>query len=259
MELKEYSYRVEFSFFDKILKSEKHFKNQMVFESINKKIKEDEYNKDDYFIINLRELDDRYKVLIKRFGESDIAIIQIDKSNNSGSLWGYSGCTFDSDKQKALLNEICHGNKYCYYDSLSREEPEEITRLLQPSKKYIVEHTILSIDDILNHSDDENVSLFHKFINSPYNRAQEISEESVRSLYINKCYEKLQKAVNENTLLYEEKGYEVHDVSIPYDILIKYDILRDNKHCETATCNCRQLLNAYVVKDDKQNIAYYIK
>lgn len=259
MALKEYFYGVEFSFFDQILKSEKHFKNQMVFDSINKKIKEDEYNKDDYFIINLRELDDRYKVLIKRVRESDIAIIQIDKSNNSGSLWGYSGCTFDSDKQKALLNEICHGNKYCYYDSFDREEPEEIKRLLQPSKRYIVEHTVLSIDDILNHSDDKNVSSFHKFINSPYNRAQDISEESVRSLYINKCYEKLQKAVNENTLLYEENGYEVYDVSIPYDILIKYDILRDNKHYETATCNCRQLLNAYVVKDDKQNIAYYIK
>lgn len=259
MELKEYSYRVEFSFFDQILKSEKHFKNQMVFESINKKIKEDEYNKDDYFIINLRELDDRYKVLIKRFGESDIAIIQIDKSNNSGSLWGYSGCTFDSDKQKALLNEICHGNKYCYYDSFDREEPEEIKRLLQPKKKYIIENTVLSVDDILNHSDDDNVLAFHRFINNPFNRATDISEESVRNLYIHECYNKLQQTVNENTLLFLENGYEVHDVSIPYDILIKYDILRDNKHCETATCNCRQLLNAYVVKYNKQNYAYYIK
>ncbi len=79
----------------------------------------------------MRDLDDRYKVLVKRVGKNDIEIIQIDKSNNSGRLWGYGGCTFDSDKQKALLNEICHGNKYCYYDSLNREEPEEIKRLLQ--------------------------------------------------------------------------------------------------------------------------------
>ena len=224
MELKEYSYRVEFSFFDQILKSEKHFKNQMVFESIETKINEIEQDdKDNYFIMNLRDSwEDKYKILVKKVGESDIAIIQIDKSNNSGSLWGYSGCTFDSDKQKALLNEICHGNKYCYYDSLSREETEEIKRLLQPKKKYIIENTVLSVDDILNHSDDDNVLAFHRFINNPFNRATDISEESVRSLYINKCYEKLQKAVNENTLLYEEKGYEVHDVSIPYDILINY-------------------------------------
>ena len=53
-------------------------------------------------------------------------------------------------------------------------------------------------------------------------------------------------------------GYEAHNVAIPYDILIKYDILKDNKYYETTTCNCRQLLNAYVVKE-KQNYAYYIK
>lgn len=259
MELKEYSYKVEFSFFDQILKSEKNFKNQMVFDSINKKIKEDEYNKDDYFIINLRELDDRYKVLVKRVGENDIEIIQIDKSNNSGRLWGYGGCTFDSDKQKALLNEICHGNKYCYYDSLSREEPEEIQRLLQPSKRYIVEHTILSIDDILKHSDDDNVLAFHRFINNPFNRATDISEESVRNLYIHDCYNKLQNTVNENTLLFEENGYAVYDVAVPYDILIKYDVLKENKYYETASCTCRRLLNAYVVKDNKQNYSYYIK
>lgn len=255
-EIKEYSYRVEFSFFDQILKSEKHFKNQMVFKSINKKIKEDKYS-GDYFIINLRDLDDRYKVLVKRVGESDIEIIQIDKSRVTTELWGYSGCTFDSDKQKALLYKICHG-KYCYYDSLNREEPEEIKRLLQPNKRYIVEHTILSVDDILKHSNDENISSFHRFINSLYNRAEDISEESVRSLYINDCYYKLQQALNENTLLFKENGYEAHNVAIPYDILIKYDILKDNKYYETTTCNCRQLLNAYVVKE-KQNYAYYIK
>lgn len=38
MELKEYSYKVEFSFFDQILKSEKHFKDQMVFEKLDTKI-----------------------------------------------------------------------------------------------------------------------------------------------------------------------------------------------------------------------------
>lgn len=260
-EIKEYSYRVEFSFFDQILKSEKHFKNQMVFESINEKIKENQnmYNDGHHFIINLRDLDDRYKVLIKRIGESDIEIIQIDKSNNYGNLWGYRVCTFDSDKQKALLNEICHGNKYCYYDSLNREEPEEIKRLLQSKKKYIIENTVLSVDDILNHTDEENIKSFHRFINEPYNRVNKISEESVSNIYIHDCYNKLQQAVNEKTLLFKENGYEVHDVAITYDILIKYDVLKDNKHYEITTCNCRQLLNAYVVKDNMQNYAYYIK
>lgn len=251
-QIKEYSYRVSFSFFDHILKSEKHFKNQMVFENIDTKIKEiKQQEKDNYFIMDLRDSwEDKYKVLVKKVGESDIEILQIDKSNSYYNLWGYSGCTFDSDKQKALLNEICHGNKYCYYNSFGREEPEEIKRLLQPSKKYIVEHTVLSVDDILEHSDDENISAFHRFINEPYNRVEDISEESIKNLYINNCYYGLQQAVKENTLLFEENGYEVHSVDTPYDIPVK--------HGENI-CECRHLLPAYVVKDNKQNYAYYIK
>lgn len=251
-QIKEYSYRVSFSFFDQILKSEKHFKNQMVFERIETKIKEiKQQEKDNYFIMDLRDSwEDKYKVLVKKVRESDIEIIQIDKSNSYYNLWGYSGCTFDSDKQKALLNEICHGNKYCYYNSFGREEPEEITRLLQPSKKYIVEHTVISVYDILNHTDDDNISAFHRFINEPYNRVEDISEKSIKNLYINNCYYELQQAVKENTLLFEENGYEVHSVDTPYDISVK--------HGENI-CECRHLLNAYVVKDNKQNYAYYIK
>lgn len=263
-QIKEYSYRVSFSFFDQILKSEKHFKNQMVFERIETKIKEiKQQEKDNYFIMDLRDSwEDKYKVLVKKVGESDIEIIQIDKSNSYYNLWGYSGCTFDSDKQKALLNEICHGNKYCYYNSFGREEPEEIKRLLQPSKRHIVEHTVLSVDDILEHSDDDNISAFHRFINnccdcSNYDRRKyisEVSEESIRKLYIHDCYHRLKNAVKENTLLFEENGYEVHSVYTPYDIIVEY-----NDNNGKNTCNCKRLLNAYVIKDNKQNYAYYIK
>lgn len=247
MELKEYSYKVEFSFFDQILKSEKHFKDQMVFEKLDTKI--DKCNKDSYFIINLRDLDDRYKVLVKKVGESDINIIQIDKSNNSGNLWGYSGCTFDSDKQKALLNEICHG-RYSYYDPLSREEPEEIKRLLQPKKKYIVERTILSVDDIINRSDRENEAVLHEFINQFL-----IVKSMVNMTYITvqETYQqKAIEAINENSLLLSEESYDVHNVSISYEFL-EYDILTKNKHdCH----DCIRLLDVYVVKD-RRNDKYY--